>query len=275
MGKNEDLLFFYNPESSLNVPPIFAIHGMWATWQRWKNYAEFFATRGWPFFAVTLRHHFPGNECLSKLGKVGVEEYARDVSELIKTLTEGKYLRRRPIIFGHSMGGLIALKLAEEGLASGLVLLNSAPPAGIPLRPTLRYQLAIARYLPQLLLWLPFKPSLKIASYFIMNGVPKEKRPLFYQKMVAESGRAAWEIRKGKVRVNFERITCPTLVIGCERDRIVSPIIAVDIYKNLSLSNPRCKLALLPAAHWVQIEGGWKWSALLINKWLRRELRNF
>lgn len=270
LDQNQDLKLFTS--SKRNLHPILAIHGMWATWQRWENYARFFAKRGHPFFAVTLRYHFSGNKKCKQLGNISVLDYVQDIHKLIERLKEERFISQNPIIFGHSMGGLISLKLAEKGLASALVLINSAPPAGISLRPNLRYQLAIARYLPQLLLSKPFKPNFKIASQFIMNGMPKEDWPNLYEKMVYESGRAAWEIRKEKIQVDFSKIICPTLIIGGENDKIVPPMIAIDMHKKLSPLNPQCELVLFPSAHWIQIENSWTWSAFLILRWLRKKL---
>lgn len=273
LSGNEELIFYnpYNPEKDFQNPPILAIHGMWATWRRWQNYGQFFAKKGWPFFALTLRYHFPGNETYKALGKLSVLDYVEDVSRLIEKLKEKKHFKQNPIIFGHSMGGLISLKLAERGLASGLVLLNSAPPAGISLHANRHYQLAVARYLPQLIFRKPFKPSLEIASFFIMNRIPEKDRLSLYQKMVAESGRAALEIRIGKIKADFSKINCPALVVGCENDRIVPPLVAQDIYKKLSSFNPNCEFLLLPKfAHWLQIEDNWSWGAFLLLQWLKK-----
>ncbi len=44
---------------------------------------------------------------------------------------EIKQLRDKPIVMGHSMGGLLAQMLGARGLAEALVLLTPASPAGI------------------------------------------------------------------------------------------------------------------------------------------------
>ncbi len=266
IGANETLTV-YGTRGKPERPPILALHGMWATNRRWAYYGQFFSKRGFPFYAPTLRHHIEENETNEALGKTSVHDYVSDIAKLIANLQKTEFGGRLPIVLGHSMGGLIAQKLAEADLASTLILLNSAPPAGIPLHADIRYQLAIARYLPELLMQKPFKPSFSIASRFIMNGLPQKKRLHAYAGMVAESGRAAWEIRFGKIHVDFSRVKCPALIIGCENDRITPPAIAHDIAKQITHEN-YLNWELKGFAHWPQAEEHWPVSATEILKWL-------
>lgn len=251
--------------------PVIAIHGMWATYRRWTNFGNFFSERGFRFLALTLPRHYPGNEHDAELGRLGVTDYVDAVADLILSLRRHGIVlsSEHPIVFGHSMGGPIAMKLAELGLASRLVLINSAPPRGIPLYADIRYQLAIARYLPQLLMKKPFKPSLGIAARFIMNGIAPQYHKALHSTMVAESGRAAWQIRCGDIEVDFQKITCPVLVYGAENDRITPKQIALDISAKLP---DECHCFIWPKfAHWLQAEPDWQIPAQRISDWLQKK----
>lgn len=270
LGQNADLDIFL-PRENIYPVSILAIHGMWATSRRWENYGRYFSNHGFAFWTPTLRHHFGKNNDCVELGQTSVNDYVHDMAVLIETLKKRQYFAKNPVIFGHSMGGLIALKLATYGLASRLVLLNSAPPAGVRLHADWHYQLAIARYLPELLFQKPFKPSLNIASRFIMNGMPPEQHPALHEGMVYESGRAAWEIKTGKITVDFEKIQCPTLIIGSEQDRIVPSTVALDIAKKMRC--PDYNLWVFRSfAHWIQTEGAWSEPAGCVLSWLKERL---
>ena len=272
VGKNQKVTI-YEPRKLLYPNPIMAIHGMWGRGERWTKFAHFFSKKGYRFIAPTLRHHYPNNK-ISELGKTSVNDYIQDIFRLILTLEERGINGReddeaigRPILFGHSMGGLISQKIASMGKARRLVLMNSAPPAGVKLHAPLRYQLDILRYLPWLILQKPFKPSLKIFTRYILNNMPPEIWEKLYKGLVYESGRAALEIRFGRIKIDFKKITCPALVIGCEKDIITPVTVAQDIAQQFC--HEGYEFYTYPQfAHWIQVESGWETPAEDIFNWL-------
>src|SRR3982751_5195960 len=112
-------------------PPILYIPGYFASAWVYESYLPFFAERGYAGFALNLRGR-EGSPLPSSttLGEVTLNDYIEDARQVARWLAERL---GDPIIFGHSMGGLIAQKLGEEGLARALVLLSPAPPRGIRL----------------------------------------------------------------------------------------------------------------------------------------------
>ena len=106
---------------------IFMIHGMFGGSWCWDHYRAFFEARGDRCLAPDLRHHdaAPGADPHPELGTLSLLDYAADLEAAIRSLDE------KPVIMGHSMGGLIAQILGSRGLASALVLLAPAAPAGI------------------------------------------------------------------------------------------------------------------------------------------------
>jgi pimeloyl-ACP methyl ester carboxylesterase len=169
------------------------------------------------------------------------------------------------------MGGLICqvASALRSGKISGLILLCSAPPKGVSLHKDLDYTMKILRYLPKLLFKKPFKPSFEIASRYIMNRIPEEKRWGLYEAMVCESGRAAYEIASGKIEVNEAAITCPVYVIGCAEDRIIPPEVARDLFKKYSSISGKSKRTIFYGhGHWPHYEKGWETTAQVIHEWI-------
>lgn len=270
LGRNHQLTV-YCPDKIKHPNPILALHGMWATGQRWENYGRFFSEKGYLFLAPTLRHHYPGNN-IPELGRTSINDYINDLKHLIWMLHSNKVLPGidplpAPIIFGHSMGGLLAQKLTENGYALKTVLLNSAPPAGISLHANFRYQVDTLRYLPKLLFKKPFKISFKLASHYVMNGMLENQHPELYKLGVYESGLAAREIKLGKIKVALERITCPVLVVSCLKDRIVPPQVGRDIKAKL-INSRSARYLECGQAHWIQAEPGWEQPAQYLLLWL-------
>ena len=106
---------------------IMMIHGMWGGGWYWEDYVRFFGEKGYECTAPYLRHHDiqAGTKPPKGLGSMSLLDYVADLeNEIIE-------LQDKPILIGHSMGGLLAQMLAERDLAKATVLLTPAPPAGI------------------------------------------------------------------------------------------------------------------------------------------------
>lgn len=103
------------------------IHGMWGGSWCWDNYKTFFEKRGYHCVTTTLRHHDinPTAHPDSMLGTTSLLDYVNDLEQKILQLN------MKPIVMGHSMGGLLAQILGSRDLAKALVLLTPAPPSGI------------------------------------------------------------------------------------------------------------------------------------------------
>ena len=116
----------------MNSRTIVFIHGMFVTPRCWSDWTAFFSGHGFTCHAPAYprgREVSPEKQRLAhpspelaelRLTEV-IEHYARFVSQLPE----------KPILIGHSMGGLIAQLLVQRGLASAAVLISSGPPTGI------------------------------------------------------------------------------------------------------------------------------------------------
>jgi pimeloyl-ACP methyl ester carboxylesterase len=249
-------------------PPILFIPGYLATAWVYESYLPFFADRGYAGFAVNLRgRDGSGLPAGSDLGRVTLDDYIADAREVARWLVERV---GQPIVFGHSMGGLIAQKLGEEGLARALVLLSPAPPRGISVMTAgvLRRQL---RYLPALLRSRRIVPRFGDMRALVLNRVPAAEQEAIFARFVPDSGRAGREMSFGAVRVDAERVRangCKVLVATSDDDRFIPQRIAQRIAQ-------RYHAPLYIArghGHLMLQEPGWQEAAEFIAGWLEREI---
>lgn len=99
--------------------PVVFIHGLWLKAASWGPWTRAFEGVGY----AALAPGWPSDEgqpVVESLGQV-VDHYARIVQAL----------DRRPVLIGHSFGGLIAQILAGRGLAEATVAISPAPFRGV------------------------------------------------------------------------------------------------------------------------------------------------
>ncbi len=240
-------------------PPVLLIHGMFGGAWYWEPYQQFFATRGFTTYAVDLRGHHGSRE-VADIGKVSVRDYVADALAVAATLG-------RPIVIGHSMGGIIAQRLAEENAVIAAVLLCADPPRWItPL--SIGLLTRMVRYLPELLLAKPLFPTRADADFLMYNRMPVEERASQYAQLVPESGRAGFEMSVGTIAVDAGRVRCPVLSITAEDDQFLVPRVGRAIarkYHARSMTFPG-------HGHSIMSEPGWEKPAADIAGWLEEVL---
>jgi len=250
---------------------IFMIHGMWGGGWHWEKFKGYFEDMGYHCIVPYLRHHDikPNDPPPPGLGKTSLLDYAEDLELEITKLDE------KPIIMGHSMGGLLAQILASRDLAKAAVLITPAAPAGIV---ALTWSV-IKSFQEVLFRWgfwkKPHKISYEKAVYATMGQLPVEERRYIYDRSVWESGRAATEIGfwfvgvKG-AQVDSSKLTCPLLIISGSEDNITPAKVVKKVaekYKPLYTY-----MEVGGHAHWVIREPGWEKVAAYVYTWLEENV---
>ena len=109
--------------------PVVFIHGLWIHSEAWAPWLELFASNGyapsapgWPGDAETVDATRANPEALDG---VGIEQICHHYADYIETLDA------KPIVIGHSFGGLIAQELLANDLAIAGVAIDPAPIKGV------------------------------------------------------------------------------------------------------------------------------------------------
>jgi len=244
------------------------IHGMWGGPWYWEKYRGVFEAQGYRCVAATLPHHDmdPRGSPDPRLGTTSLLDYAEALEQ------EVKELGAKPILMGHSMGGLLAQMLAARGLAKAAVLLSPAPPAGIfVLKPSV-----IRSFWSVQTKWgfwrKPMRQTFGEAVYSMLHLLPEAEQKDAHASFVYESGRAACEIGywfldpNSASKVDESAVTCPVLVVAGAEDRIVpAPVVRKIAKKYEAVATYRefeCQ------AHWLVAEPGWQEVAGYVGEWL-------
>lgn len=240
--------------------PLLFVHGYLATAWMWGRYTQFFSRLGHPCYALNLRGRC-GSRPTNDLGGVRMADFIEDAADAARSLGT-------PVVFGHSMGGLVALKLAEAGIAAAAVLVSPAPPRGIPI---FSWELVrrLVPYLPAIFGSRPIVPSFDDLRPLVLNCVPAAEQREAFTHFVPDSGRAGRDMMLGAVRVDARRVQCPLLVIGADADRFLPLRIARRVaarygarflvaqgHGHASIREPRWEEMAAEIARWLDAGAG-------------------
>ena len=236
-------------------PPVLFVHGIFVDARLWSDWLPFFAERGFPAFAVNLRGR-AGSRLGTNLGGTSINDYVNDAAEIARYLG-------RPAVIGHSMGGLIAQRLAALNVVRAAALITPAPPRGIPLLNP-RLIMKQLKFLPQVLFNRVLEPDTEGLLEIAMNRTPRDVQRRALSELVADSGRAGREMSLTGVPVRASAIRCPMLVVAAEDDHFIPARIVAKIAKRY-----RAPLQRIPEhGHMVVMEPGWQELAADISAWL-------
>jgi pimeloyl-ACP methyl ester carboxylesterase len=237
---------------------IVLVHGAWVTPASWIEFKTLYEAAGytvvvpaWPYMDKPVedlrRQPDP------RVAQLTIRNLVDHFEAQIRALPE------RPILMGHSFGGLIVQMLLDRGLGVAGVAIDPGPPRGV--LPTMT---AIMSALPVLLAFRGWNRiltmSFKSFSRTFANTVPQEQqRAVFEQHIVPAPGRiyfqAALGIGNGIDFKNPRRP--PLLLIAAEQDRTSPPSMVHAMYRKHSRSPARTEIMMFPGrSHWLIAEAG-------------------
>ncbi len=239
-------------------------------WNEWKSYFE---SKGynciappWPgkdASAESLRNGHPDRVIASnRLNKL-TEHY----SDIIKGLAE------KPILIGHSIGGLMVQLLLQRGLGVAGVAIRSVPPQGII---TFKFSFlksgwsALGFFTSTRKSYLM---SFKKWQYAFTNGMDcEQQKKSYYQFAIPESKLVVRDTITSAAKVNFENPHAPLLLISGTDDHTIPASLNYSNYRKYKNSNSVTDYKEFRGRnHFVLGQLNWKENADYILSWLQKE----
>lgn len=258
--------------------PIVLIHGLWMTPKSWNTWAEYFRARGhevivpgWP--GIDDREVADIRSNPEALKGIGLAQIADHYERIIRALPE------KPIIMGHSFGGLLTQMLADRGLGVAYVGVTPGQPAGITTLP------ASTLWTGTPILSNPFarngaKPLSKGHFHFTFGNdldraasdrLWEEFAVNSYNRVFFEGVAGAFNEKGGVSHVDFGRTDrAPLLVITGEIDHVVPPAIGRAIVKKYTATNSPAVVEYREFAgrtHRIVSQDGWEEVAEYALDW--------
>jgi pimeloyl-ACP methyl ester carboxylesterase len=241
------------------------IHGLWLLPSSWDKWAAFFEENGyaavtpdWPDDPETIEEARANPDVFAgkKLGQI-----ADHTAEVI-----GK-LNKKPIVMGHSTGGLLTFMIAGRGLASASVPIDPGPFRGVLPLPLSALKSAAPVLLNPLNRGRAITLTLDQFKYGWANALGEEEAAQLYETYhVAAPGVALMQMANANLNPfteakadsrNPER--GPMLVISGEKDHTVPWAIANAAYKKQKRNEAVTEIVEIPnRGHSLTIDSGWQ-----------------
>lgn len=237
-------------------------------WDEWRAYFEMNGYKTiappWPFkngTAAELRSRQPEDTDLAAL----------TLSELIDYYVSIiRHMSEKPIVIGHSLGGLITQVIVNRDLAAAGVAIHSVPPLGV-----FPYEYSFVKAGWKALglftsLKKTYLMSFKDWQYAFVNEMQLEDQNIAYHKFtIPESKIVARGGLGAAARVNFRKEHAPLLFTSGSIDNIIPAHLNYRNYKKYAKNNSVVAYKEFPGRnHFVLGQPGWKNDAAYILKWL-------
>jgi non-heme chloroperoxidase len=250
------------PAQRSSRPPLLFIHGGYCDAWCWEpSFLPWFAARGHPAYAVSLRGHgqSPGKETLFM---TGLADYEADVEYAAAQIGEP------PVLIGHSMGAAIVELIMARRPVRGAALLAPIPPAGL-----LSVATRLAAQHPDYLMKMGGLDPSRLSAAVLETLRPFYFGPDVEPRLLAEaarhlngeSPRALFDLT---LRVHWalpKSNPPPVFVLGAQGDRICLPddVRATARHHGVSAS-------VVPGlAHMLMLEPDYPSAATPLLAWLR------
>lgn len=250
--------------ASGRVPVVF-VHGLWLLGSSWARWAELFEqagfaalTPGWPDDPPTVAEANANPQAFA--GKT-----VGQVADHFEQVLGG--LERKPVVIGHSFGGLITQILAGRGLAEVSVAVDPAPFRGVLPLPPAALRVALVALRNPANRGRAVKLTQQEFRFGFANAVSEqEARELYETYAVPAPGAPLFQAAMANLNpwteIKVDTSTSsrgPLLITSGEKDHAVPPAMAHAAYKKQAQNSAVTELAdIAGSGHSLTIDSGWQ-----------------
>ena len=235
----------------------------------WDEWVTYFEEAGYHCLAPAWPHKdLPSEELLNRpahdaieLNKIGslTDHFAAVVAALPE----------KPILIGHSLGGLVVQLLLQRGLGAAGVAIHSFPPQGVN-----RYRFSFLKVIWGTMMLFTsnretYLMSFRKWKYTIANGLTcDEQKELYYKYVIPESKKIIRDTFKCATKIDFKLPHAPLLFTSGTSDKLVPASLNYYNFKNYATGYPVTYAAFKGHTHLVFGHAAWKVEADFILHWL-------
>jgi non-heme chloroperoxidase len=257
-------------------PPVVFVHGLWLHAESWLNWIQCFREAGYETSAA----NWPGDAETTKatrknpaaVANYGITAISNHIAEQLKKLD------RKPVLIGHSFGGLLVQNLLGRDLAAAAIAIDPAPMKGVadlPLAalkstfPILRNPFNVKRAVT--LSEAQFRygftntlPAEEAQQLYDVYAMPGPARPVFQAAFATLNPKSETAVNVGNATRG------PLLLIAGSDDHTVPPVMVRSALRRYHTSGAVTDFREYPdRGHSLILDHGWRDIADFCLTWLR------
>ncbi len=246
--------------------PVLFVHGTnCGAWVWQEHFLPYFASQGYAAYALSLSGH-GGSHRREDLNWLGLSDYVRDLADVAARITP------RPVLIGHSLGGLVVQKFIQSQKVPGAVLMASVPPSGLG---PVAWRMGLIE--PFFLQRVTLVQSLfdqapgafeTVSEMLYSDDMPQAAIRAYFDRWQPESKRIVTDIMWQPLPFFPKRLGFPVRVVAAEKDRLVDALAARETARYYHTD-----VEMVPGiAHAMMLEPRWRDVADRILAWLDRSI---
>ena len=256
--------------------PVIFVHGLWLHADSWTRWVDLFTEAGyeplapgWPGDSNTVEETRRQRE---RVAGFGIDDVVAHYAEIIRALD------RKPILVGHSFGGVVVQRLLGQDLAAAGVAIDAAPIKGVVYLPPSALRVASIALRNPANRNRAVELTPKQFRYGFGNAVSAEESDYLYGRWAIPSpGKPLFEAAfanlspRSPTKVNSENATRgPLLLTAGGKDRTVPPAVTKSTLRQYRKSPAVTDYREFPdRGHTLALDSGWRSVADSVLDWLR------
>ena len=236
----------------------------------WDEWITYFNERGYQAIAPPWpgKNADPGalraRQPDARLASVSMAQLVKHYEDIARSLPE------KPVVIGHSFGGLIAQILMNKGLVSACVAIHAAPPQGVlPLEMDFyRSNTRAFGYFTSLRK--TYLISFKTWQFAFANGLsPATQRSSYMDLAIPESKRILRGGLSKDAKIDFEKPHSPLLILAGSQDQCIPAHLCHRVYRRYTDRSSVISYVEKQRSHLVLGLPTWEEDAGFIYQWLQ------
>ena len=249
------------------------VTGAFVTHHGWDPWKAYFESKGhktiappWPYKdspAQVLRDRRPYDTDLALLTLEELVDYYIDIVEAQP---------EKPIVIGHSLGGLITQIIVNRGFAAAGVAIHSVPPLGV-----IPYEFSFLRGGWKSLGLFTSRRKTYLMSfsdwqYAFVNGMPlAEQKKTYLENTIPESKTVARGGLSAAAKVDFKKPHAPLLLTSGDKDNIIPAHLNKRNFNRYAQNGSITEYKEFPGRnHFVLGQSTWQQDADYILEWISK-----